>query len=68
MLVAAITLAVTGSYPRGLYDFMLGMNRWVLRVSAYATLMTDAHPPFRLDTGGTDPATTVIAPSPKSFG
>jgi hypothetical protein len=68
VFIAAIVLAVTGRYPRGLFDFILGLNRWVLRVAAYTSLMTDAYPPFRLDTGGTDPATTVIAPTGEATG
>jgi hypothetical protein len=63
VLIAAIVLAVTGNYPRGLYDFILGLNRWVLRVAAYTALMTDAYPPFRLDAGGEDPATATITPA-----
>src|SRR5579872_250159 len=72
---AAITLLVTGRYPRRLYNLVIGMNRWVLRVIAYAALMTDAYPPFRLDQGGTGmpapippddlaPASAAWAPTP----
>ncbi|AKU15475.1 DUF4389 domain-containing protein [Luteipulveratus mongoliensis] len=62
VLIAAIALAFTGTYPRSLYNLILGLNRWVLRVAAYAALMTDVYPPFRLDMGAHDPDLSLSNP------
>jgi hypothetical protein len=61
VLVAAIMLTVTGRYPQPLFDIIVGLNRWGLRVAVYAALMTDRYPPFRLDVGSDDPAVPTAA-------
>jgi hypothetical protein len=62
-VIAAVVLLVTGRYPEQIYDFVLGLNRWVLRVAGYAGLMTDKYPPFRLDMGGRDPGSLTLPPA-----
>ena len=49
IIVAWFAILFTGRYPRGLFDFVLGVGRWGNRVTAYAFLLvTDRYPPFRL--------------------
>ncbi|WP_024803126.1 DUF4389 domain-containing protein [Nocardia sp. BMG51109] len=55
VLIAVIGLLFTGRYPAGLYAFVMGVNRWSIRVRAYASLMRDEYPPFRLDQGPREP-------------
>lgn len=49
VLYAWVAILVTGRYPRGAFDFVVGVGRWHLRVLAYVGLLvTDRYPPFRL--------------------
>ena len=47
-LVAGAVLLFTASYPRDVFDLLVGLNRWTWRVVAYVALMRDEYPPFRL--------------------
>jgi hypothetical protein len=53
-IIAGVALLFTGRYPKGLYNFVMGMNRWVARAFVYPALMTDQYPPFTLDQGPTE--------------
>jgi hypothetical protein len=61
VVIAGFFLLVTGAYPRGLFDLLMGTNRWCYRVLAYVALMHDDYPPFRLDQGQYEPSDSAYA-------
>lgn len=58
ILIIAVALLFTGRYLPGLFNLVMGMERWTYRVVTYTLLLRDEYPPFRLDQGPTDPAPT----------
>jgi hypothetical protein len=63
VVFAGLALLFSTRYPGGLFDLVMGLNRWAFRVFAYVGLLTDEYPPFRLDQGPEEP---LSAPSPGS--
>ena len=57
VVITGIVLLITAKYPQQLFAVIVGFNRWIDRVIAYAALVTDNYPPFRLDQGGSEPTT-----------
>jgi Domain of unknown function (DUF4389) len=49
ILIAAVAVLFTGSWPEGMRTFIVGLFRWSTRVNAYFLLLTDEYPPFNLD-------------------
>lgn len=49
LFIAWWAILITGNMPRGLFDFITGVNRWGYRINAYIWLMTDKYPPFSLE-------------------
>lgn len=63
VVIAGVALLFTGAYPRSIHPLVVGLNRWVYRVVAYAGLLRDEYPPFRLDQGAEEPEPVPPAPT-----
>src|ERR671930_1418505 len=60
IIVSWFAVIITGRYPRGMFDFVVGVARWLWRVTAYTHLMVDPYPPFTLDDDPAYPARLSI--------
>ena len=49
LIIAWFSTIITGTYPEGMFNYLVGVMRWGARVSAYVFLLTDQYPPFSLE-------------------
>jgi hypothetical protein len=68
VLFAGVSLLFRERYPEDMFNFVMGMNRWTYRVIAYAALMRDEYPPFRLDMGPSEPPAGLPAGTSEETG
>jgi len=61
VIFAFFAVLITGRFPRGAFDFLVGVYRWSVRVNAYARLMVDPYPPFSLEDDPAYPARFELA-------
>ncbi len=47
-IIAWFAILFTGRFPRGLFDFVVGVERWSERINGYTSLFTDKYPPFSM--------------------
>jgi hypothetical protein len=64
LIAAFFAVLVTGRYPRGLWNYLIGVLRWATRVNAYLNLLVDPYPPFSLEDDPNYP-TRVVAEYPE---
>ncbi len=60
LILSAFAVLITGNYPEGMFNFMVGVLRWGLRVGAYLCYMTDAYPPFSLEDDPNYPVRVLV--------
>ncbi|MGI8461893.1 MAG: DUF4389 domain-containing protein [Solirubrobacterales bacterium] len=60
-VIALFAVLITGQYPRGMFDFVLGVQRWAMRVNGYILLLVDDYPPFTMDDDPAYPVRLSIA-------